>query len=228
MKKMIATLAICLAGATPAIAQSKAETPATQAPTNSAKDAPAKKDAPAAQAMPAAAPQSLREELAGQYKEIEEKLTQLAEAIPQEKYTWRPGEGVRSVGEVFLHVAGGNFGMSSMAGVKVPEGIDRRNIEKNSTDKAHVLEVMKQSFANVRQALDSTTDADMEKMGRWGDGQKSRRFVLMYMAIHQSEHLGQAIAYARSIGVVPPWTEKRDAENKARQTATPAANQPKN
>ena len=70
---------------------------------------------------------AFRVEYLQQLKTVEEKIVGLAEAIPAEKYSWRPMEGVRSVSEVFAHIAGGNFMLPSMAGVKVPEDIDRKS-----------------------------------------------------------------------------------------------------
>ena len=47
---------------------------------------------------------------------LEKETVALAEAAPQEKYSWRPGEGVRSVGEVFMHMAAGNYSYARMTG----------------------------------------------------------------------------------------------------------------
>src|SRR5437879_11300305 len=85
-------------------------------------------------------------------EDAETKLLRLAEAVPAEKYTWRPGEGVRSVSEVFLHVAAGNYGILRRVGAQPPEGLDLRGLEKSTTEKAKVVEALKASFAHVRQA----------------------------------------------------------------------------
>ena len=55
---------------------------------------------------------------------LEEKIVGLAEAIPEDKYTWRPGEGVRSVSEAFLHIASVNYRLPNMIGSPPPEGMD--------------------------------------------------------------------------------------------------------
>ncbi len=78
----------------------------------------------------AAAPASgLRAELVKQCNDVEKKLVDLAQAMPQEKYGWRPGEGVRSVSEVYMHVVGANYFIPSFAGVKPPEGSESRHGE---------------------------------------------------------------------------------------------------
>ncbi len=147
--------------------------------------------------------------------DAETKLTKLAQAIPAEKYTWRPAKGVRSVSEVFLHVAGGNYFLSSKIGAEPPADLKREGFEKSTTDKAKVMDTLKQSFAHSKQAVMKLTDADLEKQTQWfGGGQVTYRYIAIALTTHQHEHLGQAIAYARSIGVVPPWTEEQQQRQK--------------
>jgi hypothetical protein len=50
----------------------------------------------------------------------EDKFQRLAEAIPAEKYTWRPAPGVRSIAEVFLHVSAANFDLYKLVGTPPP------------------------------------------------------------------------------------------------------------
>ena len=68
-------------------------------------------------------------------KDADTKFVGLAKAIPAEKYTWRPGEGVRSIAEVFLHIASANYGLAPMMGAARAEGINPRELEKSTTDK---------------------------------------------------------------------------------------------
>ena len=60
-----------------------------------------------------------------QLAEVEQKVVDLAGAMPAEKYSWRPMEGVRTVSEVYMHIAGSNYLLPSFAGIKQPEGLDR-------------------------------------------------------------------------------------------------------
>ncbi len=176
---------------------------------------PAATPAPAAAtpAPPAAPTSGPRAEFQRLMEDAETKLLRLAEAVPAEKYTWRPGEGVRSVSEVFLHVAAGNYGILRRAGAQPPEGLDLRGLEKSTTEKAKVVEALKASFAHVRQATSKLTDADLDKTAPWfGGRQASYREILFFLASHQHEHLGQSIAYARINGVIPPWTEERQQQ----------------
>jgi uncharacterized damage-inducible protein DinB len=165
----------------------------------------AHEEKPAAAAT-ASATSGVRAEILRQIGDAQQKLIALAEAMPADKYGWRPGEGVRSVGEVFLHVAGGNYLIPSIWGVKPPEGVDVRGLEKNAGDKAKVVEALRKSFDHARQAIQSAPEADLEKkVSIFGQDGTSRE-AFMIVGSHAHEHLGQAIAYARMNGVAPPWS----------------------
>jgi len=142
----------------------------------------------------------------------EDKFTRLAEAIPAEKYTWRPAADVRSFAEVFLHVSAANYNVYTLVGAPRPAGIDLKNLEKSTTDKAKVVATLKDSFAHARKAITAMPDADLEKSMDWFGGKNTERGILLFIVRHAAEHLGQSIAYARMVGVVPPWTE--DAQKK--------------
>jgi uncharacterized damage-inducible protein DinB len=147
-------------------------------------------------------------------KDAEDKLTQLADATPEAKYAWRPGKGVRSQGEVFLHVAAANYGIPSFMGVTPPAGFNFDTYEKSMTKKADIQKALKDSFTHLETALASTSDADMDKNVSLFGMTMSERKAYMMLLSHAHEHLGQSIAYARSNNIVPPWTAKQQAAMK--------------
>jgi uncharacterized damage-inducible protein DinB len=152
----------------------------------------------------------------------EDKFTRLAEAIPAEKYTWRPAPDVRSFAEVFLHVAAANYNLYKLVGTPPPAGFDAKGIEKSTTDKAKVITTMKDSFAHAKKAITAMPDADLDKSLDWFGGKNTERGILLFIVRHAAEHLGQSIAYARFIGIVPPWTEdmqKKPAEKTEKKEA---------
>lgn len=152
----------------------------------------------------------LSADLITQLDDAANKLVQLAEAIPQEKYGWRPAEGVRSVSEVLMHVTGGNYYIPSFAGVEGP-GVLPRGAEKSITAKAEVIDHVKKSFEHVRSALRATSAADFDKPAKMFGRETTCRNVYLTTVMHAHEHLGQLIAYARSNGVVPPWSASAGA-----------------
>src|SRR5688500_10618496 len=110
-------------------------------------------------AQGAAAPAGIRGELDAQLADAERKLVALAEAMPQEKYGWRPAEGVRSVSEVFVHVAGANFMITGIAGVPRDTSVRiTAETERTLTDKAAVMDLLRRSFAHARQAVAQVPD----------------------------------------------------------------------
>ncbi|MCB1023158.1 MAG: DinB family protein [Acidobacteria bacterium] len=150
-----------------------------------------------------------RAETMSQLVAAEKKFIALAEAMPQEKYSWRPGEGVRSVSEVFMHVASSNYGVLSAAGVK-PEGVTTEQLRgyEKITDKAKVIAAIKKSFEDARSGIEGISDDDLDNSVKLFGSDSTVRGVLIALAVHCHEHLGQSIAYARTNGVVPPWSVK--------------------
>ncbi len=154
-------------------------------------------------------------------------LTALAEAMPAEKYAWQPAEGVRSVREVYAHVALGNlllldilgqappedlYGKIASKGRERAEAIVKRNqeLEKSTTDKARVVALLKRSFEAARKAAEGMSAADWEKHVDFFGTDLTARAVYMRLLVHAHEHMGQSVAYARVNGVVPPWSRPRE------------------
>ncbi|WP_299488210.1 DinB family protein [uncultured Allomuricauda sp.] len=132
-------------------------------------------------------------------------IIQLAEAFSEEQYGWRPMEGVNSVGEALLHVAGANYYIASKLGFAPPEDVDVMGLGK-ITGKENIIAAIKQSNAFVLEKMDMV---ETEKFGEevdYGFGKFNRLSGLLIIMEHNGEHKGQLIAYARSNGVVPPWS----------------------
>jgi uncharacterized damage-inducible protein DinB len=178
-----------------------------------AQDKPADKPAAAAtMAVPGPRGEFLDE--VGYY---EQRFTRLADAIPADKYTWRPSEGVRSIGEVYAHVVSANYGFAKMLGTDFPAGVDPKAILATAGDKAKIVQELKDSFAHMRAAILAIKDSDLEKpMKLPGNRQSTLRGSFIFITGHYGEHLGQSIAYARQIGIVPPWTEERMKQEAAK------------
>ncbi len=152
---------------------------------------------------------------------MHQKFVDLATAVPADKYSWRPAEGVRSIGEVFLHIANANYNIPNLMGTPLPAGFDPKTFEKSTTDKAQIIDALNKSFASAHAAIEAMTNADfnkpLPKLGpdaNYGD-------VIYILVTHAHEHLGQSIAYARVNGVVPPWTVAAEAAAKAKKQTAP-------
>jgi uncharacterized damage-inducible protein DinB len=139
----------------------------------------------------------------------ESELAQLADAMPESTYGWRPGEGVRSVGEVFMHVAAANYGVPTFVGVPAPAGFKFESYEGSLTKKADIVKALHDSFAHMEAALKATSDADLNKPAEFFGMKTTVRGAYFLLLSHVHEHLGQSIAYARMNKVTPPWTAKQ-------------------
>ena len=140
---------------------------------------------------------------------MQKQFADLAEAIPASKFIWRPGDGVRSVSEVFLHVASLNFSLGPNFGAaRLPEST-QRDFEKSTTDKAKIIAQLNQSFDYVRSALEKRSNKQLERIVKEFGPEASEGDVIFLIVSDAHEHLGQAVAYARMNGIVPPWTAAR-------------------
>lgn len=158
-----------------------------------------------AQTASAQIPPGVGEGWLGELDHASRQLLQLAEAIPAEKYSWRPGPGVRSVSEVFMYLAIANHFLLSQAGVA--PAFDLKSLgkepEKSRTAKDEVIAFLKSSIEPIR-ANYARVDKE-EKVKLFGKEVTAQDVFLRILA-HNHEHMGQMIAYARMNGIVPPWS----------------------
>ena len=138
--------------------------------------------------------------------DMHKKFVSLAEALPADKFGWRPGEGVRSISEAFLHVADMNFQMPVAIGATPAPGYKKEGYEKSTTDKAKIIEQLSQSFEYVHAYVNGMTNADFAKPELKFGPQANAGDIIYIIVADDHEHLGQSVAYARVNGIVPPWT----------------------
>lgn len=141
---------------------------------------------------------------------LHNKFLQLAQAFPQEKYTWRPMDGVRSVSEVLM--------LAAMEGYSfVPQGFGGKAADLGSreemaklrtlTDKTAVIDHLNKGFAHAKQQLESIDPATLTGKRTMMGRQLSTIEVALFIGGDLHEHLGQLIAYARTNHIVPPWSK---------------------
>ncbi|SNR71979.1 Uncharacterized damage-inducible protein DinB (forms a four-helix bundle) [Maribacter sedimenticola] len=133
-------------------------------------------------------------------------VIQLAEAFPDDKYDWRPTEGVNSVGEALLHVAGGNYFLASKLGFAPPEDVDVMNLGK-ITGKENIIAALKKSNDFVLEKITMIEDGQLNDEVDFGFMKANKLGGLLAIMEHNGEHKGQLIAYARSNDIVPPWSK---------------------
>ena len=156
-------------------------------------------------AAPVAPKSGFRAEFLHDLEDVEKKIMQLAMAMPAAKYAWRPGRGVRSVSEVYMHIAGGNYFVAGTIRSR-QAAIEPQIFDEQIADKQRVLDELRRSFEQLRSAALNISDADLDKTVRMYSSDMTERSALMTGLTHLHEHLGQSIAYARMNGIAPPWS----------------------
>ena len=134
-------------------------------------------------------------------------LVALAEATPENKFAWRPAPGVRSTSEVYMHIALANFYLLSVTGPKMPEDM-KEGLETSVTSKAEVIKWLKRSLEAVKEAHLAAKPEDLERKVTVAKRDATVDGMYLRILVHNNEHMGQLIAYARMTGVKPPWSEK--------------------
>lgn len=146
--------------------------------------------------------------------DLQKKLVDLANAIPESAYSWRPSPGVRSVGEVLQHIAADNYILPVYMGTPAPAATGISADYKTAVafetrrglTKAQIVAELEASFAHLHSAINVNTDANITQNINWFGTQNSRLQGMTGTVGHLHEHLGQLIAYARSNNVKPPWS----------------------
>jgi uncharacterized damage-inducible protein DinB len=146
--------------------------------------------------------------------DVEKKVMELAKAMPESAYAWRPGPGVRSTGEVLQHVAADNYFLPALLDIPAPKetGITKEYktaaaFEKRAMNRDAVIAELEKSFAFLRTSMSSTTDAQLNTAIDMFGQKGTTRGLWITTVTHLHEHLGQLVAYARSNGVRPPWSK---------------------
>ena len=153
----------------------------------------------------------------GQVDFVEGRILALNKAMAG-KEAWRPKEGVRSVGETYLHIAFGNYILLKQAGFEPPAAanfsMDMKKWDSQATESVKIADILKASFDHARSAAKKVTAEQLEKKVDLFGHEMTTRNVFITALNHMHEHLGQSIAYARMNDVVPPWSAAEQAGEK--------------
>jgi uncharacterized damage-inducible protein DinB len=133
---------------------------------------------------------------------LSDKFTGLARVM-QGKYDWKPGQGVRSVGDVFNLIVTENRMLAGVLSGTPSTGAKPAPI----TDPEKMQEALKASYIDLQKAITGLSDSDLQAPVKLFGRDMTKQGALMLIIEDQHEHLGQSIAYARSNGVVPPWSK---------------------
>jgi len=133
---------------------------------------------------------------------LSKKFTGLARVMSG-KYEWKPGQGVRSVGDVFNLIVEENGLLADALTGKTNTGAEPAPI----TDPGKMQDTLKASYANLQKAITGLSYKDLQTHVKLFVEDMTKQDAVMLILEDQHEHLGQSIAYARSTVVVPPWSK---------------------
>ena len=123
--------------------------------------------------------------------------------IPDNLWSFQPTPEVRTVGQLFAHVADGQYEFCSSAeGKQIDKGI-----EKTAKTKADVAAAVKEAFAYCDAAFAKMTDASAAELVPFFGRQLSRLSIMDFNTAHTMEHYGNLVTYMRLKGIVPPSSE---------------------
>ena len=162
----------------------------------------------AASTTPAAGqPTNLQTALANDVGTLSDKFVGLARVMTG-KYDWKPGQGVRSAGDVFNLIVMENKMLAGLlTGAGAPAGGGMGGRGNSVTDPAEMQEALRSSYAALKQALSGLSDGDLKATVKMFGRDTTKQGAALMLLFDQHEHLGQSIAYARSNSVVPPWSK---------------------
>src|SRR5712671_5739625 len=133
---------------------------------------------------------------------LSDKFTGLARVMSG-KYDWKPGQGVRSVGDVFNLIVTENRMLTGVLSGTPNTGAKPAPV----TDPEKLQEALKASYIDLQKAITRLSDGDLQAPVKLFGRDMTKQGALMLILEDQHEHLGQSIAYARSNGVIPPWSK---------------------
>jgi DinB family protein len=145
----------------------------------------------------------------------EKEIMSAAEAMPEEKYSFRPaaGEftGVRTFGEQIKHLAANNYRMAAYILGQEPSPDQEHETGPTSVQtKAQIVDYAKGSFAALHRAAGSINDKNMLEpvLGHTYPRQNTRLQFAVDAVAHSNDHYGQMVEYLRMNGLIPPESRK--------------------
>jgi uncharacterized damage-inducible protein DinB len=171
---------------------------------------------PGAQAPSAAAPQTPNAVLDRRWSGVEKQFTDLADAMPEDKFSFVPTAGdfktVRNFGEQVRHVAASNYLYgAAMMGEKPPVDTGGESGPENLKTKAEIMKYLKDSFAYVYRATDGTTESNLLAPIKppFGNQMTNRLALATAVMTHVYDHYGQLVVYLRMNSIIPPASRPR-------------------
>lgn len=140
-------------------------------------------------------------EMKAAYTSVKNNLLKAAEKVPEADYAFKAAPDIRTLGELFQHVAQAQVNYCGrVSGKTTPPDF-------GSKSKADIVNALKASFDNCDAGWDALTEANATEMTGQGRGALSKYGALLRNLIHDNEEYGYISVYLRIKGIVPPSSE---------------------
>jgi uncharacterized damage-inducible protein DinB len=140
----------------------------------------------------------------GQFTAISGFVTRSAEKIPENLYSFQATPEVRTIAQLFGHIADAYIGMcSAAAGSKPPQS----GFERSATTKAALVKALNDGVSYCQSVMSGMTDAKGAEIVDFYFGPTPRLGILFFITTHTYEHYGNLVTYMRLNKIVPPSSE---------------------
>jgi uncharacterized damage-inducible protein DinB len=129
---------------------------------------------------------------------MQDKIMNAANMMPESKYSYRPTKEVRSFGEILTHVADISYFLCSNAKGEAPPPP-----ASGKTSKADITAYLKASFNYCDGAYSGFTDAHLNDPANFFGNATNKMFILTQVGNHDALHYGNLVTYLRINGLVP-------------------------
>jgi len=128
------------------------------------------------------------------------------ETIPEDLWSFQPTKDIRTVAQLFAHIADGQYEFCGAAieGKPVDKGV-----EKTAKGKAEIVKALNEAFAYCEAAYADLTDAKAAETVNFFGMTATRLGIMDFNVAHNMEHYGNLVTYMRLKGIVPPSSAPR-------------------
>lgn len=138
----------------------------------------------------------------------EKNLVAAAEAMPADKYSYKPTEQQMTFGHLVLHIMGANDHLCSTIG-GVPEPKPPVAL-KESDGKDKLVTALKASFEFCTTALGKVDDSKLgDQVELFGGRKGPRAFAMIALTNDWADHYSAAAMYLRLNGILPPTAQPK-------------------
>ncbi|WP_320815972.1 DinB family protein [Flavobacterium sp.] len=128
-------------------------------------------------------------------------LLDLAKAMPEENYSFKPTEREMSFGEQLLHIKGNMDWLSTS--YFTSEKFDKKK-DETVYSKEEIISMLEKSFDNVYEVIKNTNPKNLKDKVDFFAGPKTKFQILNLLQDHVTHHRGQLIVYLNLKGITPP------------------------